>query len=140
MGKKILTIIIFSFILLVIANSGCIENTKANSTWGEKKISLNAIKISDNTTGNHSETNESTYYVYGYIDNNNFYEAFNPKITVTTFDSNGNIFAVNETPYIDPKNLPAKGSSIFYATFYDPDNQISNFSVEIVDAKAEYWS
>jgi hypothetical protein len=124
----------------MISISGCISNTKSNSTWGEKKISLDAIKISDNITGNRSETNESKYYVYGYINNDNPYEAVNPKIRVTTFYSNGTVFAVNETPYIDPNNLPAKGSSRFFAVFYDPDKQIYNFTVEILDAKAEYWS
>ncbi|BDZ69010.1 hypothetical protein [Methanobacterium ferruginis] len=107
---------------------------------GEKKISLDTIKISNNTTGNRSETNESRYYVYGYIDNDNAYEALNPIIRITTFYANGTVFAVNNTPYIDPKNLPAKGSSYFYARFYDPDKQIYNFTVELVDAKAEYWS
>lgn len=138
--EKNTVIIIFVLIATLVFSSGCIENTKSNSTWGEKKISLNAIKVSDNTTGNRSETNESRYYVYGYIDNNNPYEALNPKIRVTTFYSNGTVFAVNETPYLNPKNLPAKGSSYFYTRFYDPDNQIYNFTVEILYAESEYWS
>lgn len=137
MNKKIM-VLIFLVLIGIILNSGCIENTKSNNTWGEKKISLDAIKITDNTTGTRSETNESRYYVYGYIENDNTYEALNPKIKVTTFYSNGTVFAVNETPYVDPKNLPVKGLSRFYAQFYDPDKEIYNFTVEIVDAKAEY--
>ena len=50
------------------------------------------------------------------------------------------MFAVNDTPYIYPKNIPEKGSSYFFARFYDPDKQIKNFTVEILDAKGEYWS
>lgn len=125
---------------MVLANSGCIKNTEANSTWGEKQISLDAIKVSDNTTGNRSETNESRYYVWGYIDNNNPLEAIDAKIKVTTFDANGTAVAVNETPYLRPPNLPANGSSYFYARFNDPDKKISTYKVEILDAKAEYWT
>lgn len=140
MGKNFVVILIFSLMVMVLVNSGCIDNTQFNSTWGEKKISIDAIKISSNTTGNRSKTNEAQYYVYGCIENNNPLEAVNPKIKVTTYYANGTLFAVNDTPYINPKNIPAKGSSNFYARFNDPDKQIYNFTVEILDAKAEYWS
>ncbi len=49
MEKKFVIIIIFSLLVLVLANSGCIDNTRANSTWGEKKISMDAIKVSQKT-------------------------------------------------------------------------------------------
>lgn len=138
MDKKLFSIITFSLLLIAIASSGCIENTKANSTWGEKKISLDAIKISNNTTGNRSEQNASLYYVYGYVENNNPYEALNVKINVTTYTSNGTVFATNDTPYLKPSNIPAKGGSILYARFSDPDKKIARFDVKILDAKAEY--
>jgi hypothetical protein len=138
MGKKLLGIMIISFMLFAVASSGCIENTKANSTWGEKKISMDAIKASNGTVGNRSEENESIYYVYGYIINQNPYEALDPKITVTTYYSNGTVFAVNDTPYLDPKNIPANGKSYFYARFDDPDKKIANFEVKILSAKGQY--
>ncbi|MGI6483984.1 MAG: hypothetical protein ACOX08_12080 [Methanobacterium sp.] len=135
--KKIILTIIFFFIIASLFCSGCIENTK-NNTWGEKKISLNELKISNNTKSNRSETNESKYYVYGYIENDNFFEAIYLKMKITTYYVNGTVFAVNTTPYIDPKNIPGKGSSFFYARFYDPDQKIHNFTVEILSAKGEY--
>lgn len=132
--------IVVIVLLLGISISGCINTSETNNTWGEKKISLNAIKISNNTTGNHSETNQSNYYVHGYIKNENPYEAINPKIKVTTFTINGTEFEVNNTPYLEPKNIPANGESFFYARFSDPENKIVQFEVEIVDAKAEYFT
>lgn len=140
MGEKYTIILTFFLVVMFLANSGCIDNTKANSTWGEKQILMDAIKISDNTTGNYTETNESRYYVYGYLNNYNPFEAINPKIKVTTYYENGTVFAVNETPTVYPNNIPGKGSSYFYALFYDPNKQIKNFTVEILDANGEYWS
>lgn len=138
--KKIVTILILILLSLVLASSGCIKNTEATSIWGEKKISLDNIKVANNTTGNHSLINESRYHVYGYINNDNPYDALNVKIKVTTFDSNGTAFALNDTPYLEPKSIPAKGSSYFYARFNDPDKKIATFKVEVLSAKAEYWT
>ncbi len=137
MNKKII-ILIFTLLIGIILNSGCIENTKANSTWGEKKISMDAIKISQNTTGNHSETNESRYYVKGYIINNNPYEALEIKLRITTYTSNGSVFAVNEKPYLQPKSIPAYGESFFYARFSDPDKKITRYDIKILSAKGEF--
>lgn len=135
---KIYVVFFFSMILIILIISGCINNAQTNNTWGEKKISIDAIKISQNTTWNRSETNQSRYSVYGYIDNDNPFEAINMKIKITTYYVNGTSFAVNTTPYIDPKNIPGKGSSFFYARFHDPDQKIHNFTVEILSAKGEY--
>ena len=79
--------------------SGCTTKTATNGTFGEKKLSLDAIKVSDNTTGNYSETNDTRYYVTGYIINGNPIDALNVKLKVTTYDSQNNIVAVNDTPY-----------------------------------------
>ncbi|WP_321422020.1 hypothetical protein [uncultured Methanobacterium sp.] len=137
--KKIISILtILMLFICLMTISGCIENTKANNTWGEKKISLDAIKISNNTTGNHSETNESVYYVSGYIVNENPYEALNVKFKVISYDANGTVFAVNDTPYLDPKNIPEYSGSRFYARFSDPDKKIVRFDVKILSAKSEF--
>jgi len=138
MGKKLLAITVLSFILLALASSGCIDNTKSNSTWGEKKISLDTIKVSDDTVGNRNENNDSIYYVSGYITNQNSFEALDPEINVITYYSNGTVFAVNDTHYIDPKNIPANGKSYFYARFEDPDKKIAKFEVKVISAKGEY--
>ncbi len=122
----------------IIFSSGCIDNTKSNSTWGEKKLSLDTLKISNSTIGNRSEENESIYYVNGYISNKNSFEALNPKIQVTTYYANGTIFAVNDTPYLKPQNIPATGKSYFYARFEDPNKQIAKFEVKILSAKGQY--
>ncbi len=131
-------IIIISFILLAVVCSGCINTNKTNNTWGDKKISLDAIKVSNSTVGNRSENNDSIYYVSGYIINQNSFEALDPKITVTTYYSNGTVFAVNDTPYMDPKNIPANGKSYFYTRFDDPDKKIARFEVKILSAKGQY--
>jgi len=134
--KKLL-IVIMSLLILSVCCSGCIENTTSNSTWGEKKISMDAIKMT-NITGNRSETNESRYVVSGYITNDNPYEALDLKLRITTFTSNGSVFAVKDDPYIEPKNIPSKGSSYFYASFSDPDKNITRYEVKILSAKGQY--
>lgn len=136
--EKITGLLLIFFVICLVFTSGCIENTKSNSTWGEKKISIDAIKVSNNTVGNHSENNDSVYYVSGYILNQNPFEALNPQIKVTTYDFNGTVFAVNDTPYLDPKNIPANGKSYLYARFEDPDKKIAKFEVKILSAKGEY--
>jgi len=130
-------IVTFFLISIILTNSGCIDNTKANSTWGEKKLSLDTITVS-NTVSNRSEQNDSIYYIKGYINNQNTFEALDVKIKVTTYYPNGTIFAVNETPYLNPKNIPAKGKSYLYAVFDDPDKKIAKFEVKILSAKGEY--
>ncbi|MEN6553275.1 MAG: hypothetical protein ABFC34_10390 [Methanobacterium sp.] len=134
----ILTIIILGFIIGIVSISGCINTNQTNNTWGEKKISLDAITIANNITSIRSEVNESRYYVDGYIENKNPYEAINVKISVTTYYANGTVFAVNNTPYMDVKNLPANGGSFFYARFEDPDKKIARFEAKIVSAQGEY--
>ena len=136
--RKIAIIILIGILICIISTSGCIETTKVNNTCGEKKISIDAIKVSNDTIGNHSEQNESIYYVRGYILNQNPYEALNANITVTTYYSNGTVFAVNDTPFLDPKNLPANGKSRLFARFEDPDKKIAKFEVKILSAKSEY--
>jgi len=137
--KRISTILtIFLLLICFTSLSGCIDNTKINGTWGEKKLSMDAIKVSNNTVGNRSENNDSIYYVSGHISNQNPYEALNPKIKVTTYYSNGTIFAVNDTPYLNPQNIPANGKSTFYAKFEDPNKQIARFEVKILSAKGQY--
>jgi hypothetical protein len=138
MEKKIFTILIFALIILSVANSGCIENTKANSTWGEKKLSLDSLQISNSTVGNRSEENESIYYVSGSISNENSFEALDPKVRVTTYYANGTVFAVNDTPRLNPQNIPANGKSTFYAQFEDPSKKIAKFEVKILSAKGQY--
>lgn len=138
MPKKNSILIIFLLSLFLISISGCIDNTKSNSTWGEKKISIDAIKVSNNIEGNRSEDNESIYYVRGHIINQNPFEALDPQLKITTYYSNGTVFAVNDTPYLNPQNIPANGKSTFYARFEDPNKQIVRFEVKILSAKGQY--
>ena len=135
--KKIIVIFIILFTAGLVFTSGCIDTNKTNNTWGEKKISMDAIKVSNSTVGNRSENNDSIYYVSGSILNQNTFEALDPKITVTTYYSNGTVFAVNDTPYLNPQNIPANGKSSFYARFDDPDKKIAKFEVKVLDAKGE---
>jgi capsule polysaccharide export protein KpsE/RkpR len=136
--EKIIGLLLIFFVIGLVFTSGCIENTKSNSTWGEKKISIDAITVSNDTTGNRSENNDSLYYISGYILNQNSFEALDPQIKVTTYYSNGSVFAVNDTPYLNPKNIPGNGKSYLYARFEDPDKKIAKFEVKILSAKGEY--
>ena len=129
-------IIIFIVLTIIAGISGCTTKTATNGTWGEKNFSLNSITVSDNTTGNRSMTNDTRYYVSGYLINVNPGDALNVKLKVTTYDSQNNTVAVNDTPYLDPTDIPANGNSYFDARFSDPDKKIVSFKVEIVDAKS----
>jgi hypothetical protein len=130
-------IVIFILLTIIAGISGCTTKTATNGTWGEKKLSLDAIIVSDNTTGNRSITNNTRYYVSGYLINGNPIDALNVKLKVTTYDSQNNTVSINDTPYLNPTDIPANGNSYFYARFSDPDKKIVNFKVEIVDAKSK---
>jgi len=135
MDKKVLITFV---ILFVVGISGCTVDTNANNTWGEKNISLNAITVLSNTTEDHFEYNNITYYYMdGYVQNNNKYDAFNVKMNATAYDQYGNIVAINNTVYIAPKNIPARGESYFYVEFLDPDKKIMKCEVNVINAKAE---
>jgi hypothetical protein len=99
---------------------------------------MDAIKIANNTTGNRSETNESIYYVSGYVINDNPYEALELKLRVTAYTYNGSVFAVNDKPFLRPKSIPANGASYFFARFLDPDKNITRYDVKILSAKGEF--
>ena len=129
-------IVIFILLTIIAGISGCTTKTATNGTWGEKNFSLNSITVSDNTTGNRSMTNDTLYYVSGYLINGNPGDALNVKLKVTTYDSQNNTVSVNDTPYLYPTDIPANGNSYFYARFSDPDKKIVNFKVEIIDAKS----
>lgn len=138
MRKKIsIGIIIFLLAGIALSSSGCIEKN-SNNTWGEKKISLDEIKVDNDTIGKQNERNNSIYYVEGNVTNFNQYDAFNLKIKITTYDPQGNVFLVNNTPYLDQKTIAAHGKLYFYAKFIDPEKKIVRFDVKVVDAKAEY--
>jgi len=137
MTLKIATSLMIILLIVIVSFSGCIKNEEYN-TWGEKNISLDAIKVTDNTTGNRSQANSSKYYVDGYIINENVADAVDVKIKVITYDSNSTIFAVNDTPNLKPSNIPGKQMAHLYASFNDPDKKIVKFKVEIIDAKSQY--
>ena len=129
-------IVIFILLTIIAGISGCTTKTATNGTWGEKNFSLNSITVSDNTTGNRSMTNDTRYYVSGYLINGNPGDALNVKLKVITYDSQNNTVSVNDTPYLNPTDIPSNGNSFFYARFSDPDKKIVNFKVEIIDAKS----
>lgn len=139
MGKKISIIIIFSFLLITVVNSGCIKDTTANSTWGEKKISLNTLKVANNTTaGNYAYEGTNYYYVEGWIYNNNQVDALNVEMTATFYAADGSVVATNNTVFLDPKNIPPQGVSYFLLETADPNKVIVNYKIEIINAKGEY--
>lgn len=138
MVKKPL-IIVLLLIAVIISISGCTTTKNAtNGTFGEKTISINNITIVDNVTTEHSEHNETNYYyITGYLENNNKYDVFNLKMKATTFDANGNMVAVNDTVYLNPKVIPASGESFFGFRFIDSDNRIVRYELQLINADAK---
>ena len=146
-NKKILIPIVFVVILMMAATgvvflagmSGLVINTTADSTFGEKSISIDALQILNNSTEDTYEYNGTTYaYLEGYVQNNNKYDAFNVKLNATAYDQYGNIVATNGTVYLDTKNIPAGGETLFYVDFPDNDNKTVRIEVNVVDAKSEF--
>lgn len=137
-SSMVLIILLLGFLLGIVSTSGCIDTNKTNNVWGEKKISLDAIKTSNNTTGRYSQVNESNYFVYGYLENHNPYDALDVKVKITLYSSNGTVIAVNNTPHLDTPSIPADGITYYYALFTDQDNKIAKYKVKVIDAKAQY--
>lgn len=134
MDKKFLTVII---ILFVVGISGCTIKEGETGTFGEKTISLESIKVLNNTTTDYYEYNGTNYsYIIGTVQNHNKYDAFKVKMKAIAYDEDGEIVATNETVYLEPKNIPASGQSLFYFTFVDQNRTIVKYDVVLVDAKA----
>ena len=129
----IVTLLIFT---VVVAISGCTTKTASNGTFGEKYVSLDSISISNNTTAEHYDYNGTNYYyIEGYLINNNKYDAFHVKLNATTYDTNGNVVATNNSAYLESNSIPANGISYFYVEFQDPNNIMVRYDVKVVDAK-----
>ena len=146
-NKKILIPIIFVIVLMLAATgavflagmSGLAINTTANSTFGEKSISVDAIQVLTNSTEDTYEYNGTNYvYLDGYVQNNNKYDAFNVEMNATAYDEYGNIVATNATVYLYSKNIPAGGETEFYTEFNDADNKITRIEVNVVNARSEF--
>ncbi len=138
MEKKLQVIIIFSLLILTVVNSGCI-NTQANSTWGEKKISLDALEISNNTTaGNYTYNGTDYYYLEGWIHNNNPVDVLDLEMVASFYAADGSVVATNNSFEIIPKNVPANGMSYFYVEIVEPANKIVNYNINITNARGEY--
>ena len=130
-------IVILIILTSIIAISGCTTKTATNGTFGEKVISIDSILISNNTTADTYNYNGTEYYyIDGYLLNNNSNDAFKVKVNATAYDANGNVVATNDTAYLDPTTIPAKGVSEFYIDFPDTNNNIVRYDVKIVNATA----
>ncbi len=108
-----------------------------NGTFGEKSVSIDSIFISNNTTSdtyNDSDNGSEYYYIDGYLENNNSNDAFNVKVNAIAYDANGNVVATNESVYLNPTSIPAKGVSQFYVDFPDTNNNIVRYDLKIVNA------
>lgn len=134
MTKEYFIIIIF---IMIVGISGCTTKTAQNGTFGEKTVSINSIYLSNNTTAdvfNGTDTGLQYYYIEGYLINNNSNDAFNVKILATAYDKDGNVVATNESAYLYPSSIPAKGSSEFYVDFPDNNSNIVRNEVKILSA------
>jgi uncharacterized membrane protein len=133
--KSIVMILIL--LTFIVGISGCTTKTATNGTFGEKTVSINSILISNNTTADtYNDTDNGTeyYYIDGYLENKNSNDAFNVKVNATAYDANGNVVATNNSAYLNPPTIPAKGVSEFYVEFPDTNNNIVRYDVKIVDA------
>ncbi len=105
--------------------------------FGEKSISIDSIFISNNTTSdtyNDTDNGSEYYYIDGYLENNNSDDAFHVKVNATAYDANGNVVATNDSVYLNPTTIPAKGVSEFYVDFPDNSNNIVRYDLKIVSA------
>ena len=128
-------IITLLILISIIAVSGCTTKTATNGTFGERSISLNSISISNNTTADsYTDNGTEFYYIDGYLINNNSYDAFNVKIIATAYDANDNVVATNDSAYLNPSSIPAKGAIEFYVDFPESNNNIVRYDVKIVNA------
>ncbi len=136
MVKKSIVMILI-LLTFIVGISGCTTKSATNGTFGEKSVSINSILISNNTTAatyNDSDNGSEYYYIDGYLENNNSYDAFNVKVNATAYDVNGNVVATNDSAYLNPTTIPAKGVSEFYMDFPDPNNNIVRYDVKVVYA------
>ena len=145
-NKKILIPIIFLVALMLAATgtvilagmSGFAINTTANSTFGEKQISIDAINVLNNSTQDTYEYNGTTYsYLEGYVQNNNEYDAFNVEMNATAYDEYGNVVATNDSIYLQSKNIPAGSETYFFVNFHDQDNKTVRIEVNVLNAKSK---
>jgi len=121
---------------VIIAVSGCTTKTATNGTFGEKNISIDSLIISKNTTADHSNYNGiEYYYIQGYLENNNSNDAYHVKLIATAYDANGNVVATNNSAYLNPTVIPAKGFSFFNINFIDTNNTIVRYDLKVDDAK-----
>ena len=104
-------IVILLLLTAIVAISGCTTKTATNGTFGEKVISKDSILISNNTTADYDiyenyNNGIEYYYIEGYLENNNPYDAFHVKLNATAYDANGNVFATNDSAYLNPTTIP----------------------------------
>lgn len=137
MSKKSIIVILLLF-AITVSISGCTNKTAQNGTFGEKIISINNITIINNVTAEHRERNGTNYYyITGYLKNNNKYDAFNLKMKATFYDADGNVVAINDTVYLDPKVIPTASESYFYFRFNDSNNKIVKYELQLISATSE---
>lgn len=130
-------IFILLILVVIISISGCTTRNATNGTFGERTISLDAIEIL-NSTSEHYEYNGTNYfYIEGYLQNNNKYDAFNIKMKVIAYDKDGNIVVTNDSVYLEPKNIQGGGQTYFSFEFIDQDQIIERYEIQLIDAKAE---
>lgn len=153
---KITSITIILVILIsIISISGCLDTSTKNQTWGEKTLSKDLIKIVNSTGEPQSFNEKNFYYVSVTLVNENTVDALKIKLLVEGFDKNGKLVGKNSTPYISSSDeetgsdggdstentgttIPAKSKATFYYLINDPDNQIVNYTVTLVNAQANF--
>lgn len=134
MFKKMIIIVL---VLFTISISGCTTKTASNGTFGEKIVYVNSIYLSNNTTTDvytNTNTGIQYYYIKGNLINDNSNDVIKVKMIATAYDTNGNVVATNDSPYLNPSSIPAKGYSEFYVDFPDSDNNIVKYDVKILSA------
>ncbi len=133
--KIIIALILIGGIICLsyfLATSDIQFKSESNSTWGSKPpATLQDIYIA-NSTGEHYEVDNTTYYfAYGYVGNKAQKAASNVTITARFYDENGTLIGTNKTTPYKPKNVPPEGTSYFYIGFKDPDRKIASFKLEL---------
>lgn len=133
MEKKIIPVLLILFVVLI---SGCTFKTESDQTFGEKPdAGLKDLYIV-NSTGDHYDRNNTTYYyAWGYVENKAGNEAPKVQITVKFYDENGTLVGTNTTTPYKPKVIPPEGQAYFYAGFKDPNKIITKYEISLAIKK-----
>ncbi len=129
MDKKIIVIML---ILSVVLISGCTFKTESDQTFGQKPNATLQDLYIVNSTGDHYDRNNTTFYfVWGYVGNKAGNPASDVEITAKFYDASGKFVGTNTTTPYRPKIIPPEGQAYYYISFNDPHKIITKYELSL---------